>query len=144
MWWKPGDSVPVIDHAERFDIQPSDVPILYKMHGGLAPNGDWIQSVITEDYYFDIGGKIYSTSLLPVPIRAVLGRSSLLFLGYSLRDVHVRFLVSQSARRSSVKDYLVSKNISRMDQLRFERLGIVGIELTITDFLGRLVATRTS
>jgi hypothetical protein len=144
MWWGPGESVARgVERPEQVDIQPSDVPIIYKIHGGVAPNGDWISSVITEDDYFEIGGRIYESSLLPPQIAAALQRSSLLFLGYSLRDVHVRFLIGQSARWSTGRHYLVSKAVSRIDRFRFSRLGVDVIELPIAEFLERLVVARS-
>jgi hypothetical protein len=144
LWWGPGESVARVERPERAFLEPPDITTIYKIHGGVAPNGEWITSVVTENDYFTIGGRTYASQLIPIQIADALHDSSLLFLGYSLRDIHVRFLIGQSARWSRKRHRLVAKAVTRIDRLRFDRLGVSVIELTIMDFLERLNSARAS
>lgn len=78
--------------------------------------------------------------MLPPQIAGPLQDSALLFLGHSLRDIHVRFLIGRAARRSHRSNFLINRSISRLDRMKFERLGVAMIELTISDFLDGLIA----
>ena len=142
LWWRPGDSAARVSDHKSVLIEPVDVPIVYKIHGGLAPNGDWIRAIITDVDYFEVGGRLYASSYLPMEVAAVLRRSSLLFLGYSLRDTHVRFMVQQSAEPDGQRHFLVTKKISRIDRVRLNALGIIGVELTIADFIEQFLNAK--
>jgi hypothetical protein len=144
LWWAPGAIEPTVYRATQFVPTPEDLPMIYKIHGGFDPAGKWHGCVISEDDYFEIGGRIYESSLLPSIVGAKLQYSSLLFLGYSLRDIHVRHLVSRFRRSSKAQaHYLVSKKLSRFDRARFGGLGVHTYELTIREFLEGLQSTVT-
>jgi SIR2-like protein len=139
LWWPPGAKEPQRERGDRLLLVPEELPVIYKIHGGFDPVGKWHTSVVTEEDYFEIGGRIYETSLLPLQLRARLSESSLLFLGYSLRDMHVRHLVTTSNRWSpECTSYLVSKNVSKFDHRRFLRLGVQVYELEIETFVEEL------
>lgn len=133
----------LVENPQHLLIEPDDVPIIYKIHGGVAPDGSWITSIITEDDYFDIGGRLYSGSFLPPQLASILHRSSMLFLGYSLRDVHARFLVRSVTDRQR-NHFLVSRQIARIDHIRFKQLGVTAIESPIDRFLDQLTSMKTS
>ncbi len=142
MWWKPDDSVGrLVNHRQGgVDLlEPDDIPIIYKVHGGAAPNGDWVNSIITEDDYFEIGGRLYSEKLLPPAVSYLLKtKGNFLFLGHSLRDVHVRFLIGQWAGLNNASHFMVAEKVSRINRARVERLGVRIFEQTMDDFLTRL------
>src|SRR5262249_2803058 len=80
LWWAPSAKEPQVCKAVDFVPIPEDLPVIYKIHGGIDPTGEWYDSVITEDDYFEIGGRIYDSSLLPFAVQAKLQHSPLLFL----------------------------------------------------------------
>jgi len=139
LWWAPGAEKPLVQTARGFKPTPEDLPVVYKVHGGFDPTGQWQRSVITEDDYFEIGGRIYESSLLPYYVGAALQRNPLLFLGHSLRDTHVRYMISQFRRQfKDRKDSLVTKSVSELDRWRFKPLGLSIYELTLAAFVDGL------
>jgi hypothetical protein len=139
LWWPPGATEPSMHSITDLPLTPQDLPVIYKIHGGFDPTGKWQGCVITEDDYFEIGGRIYESSLLPNALAGLFYKRSLLFLGYSLRDVHVRHLVTQFGRWAP-RSFLVSKSISRLDSIRCNALGMKVYELTIAGFLEGLMS----
>jgi hypothetical protein len=122
----------------------SCAPPLMPDDGGFDPLGGWHTSVVTEDDYFEIGGRIYETSLLPLQIRAQLSKSSLLFLGYSLRDMHVRHLITTSRGWAEGRvHHMVTKSVSRLDRWRFTRLRVRLYEVSIDAFVKALESERS-
>ncbi|MDQ3820714.1 MAG: SIR2 family protein [Acidobacteriota bacterium] len=135
LWWAPDVVQPVIQEIKEFSPIPKDLPVIYKIHGGFDPTGKWQSSVITEDDYFEIGGRIYEASLLPPYIQLMLADSHLLFLGYSLRDIHVRHMISDFRRQfNKQRDFLITKSVSNLDRERFRLLGLDIYELTVAAF----------
>jgi hypothetical protein len=140
LWWPPDATEPRSEREDRLLLSP-DLPVIYKMHGGFDPVGKWHTSVVTEEDYFEIGGRLYETSLLPIQLRAKLSKSSLLFLGYSLRDMHVRHLVAKSCRWGPGRtSHLISRDVSKLDHLRFSRLGVHIYKIDIESFVEELEA----
>jgi hypothetical protein len=137
LWWPPGAMQPVeADEPALFDDGRS---VLYKIHGGLDPNGEWHSCVVTEDDYFEIGGRLYNGSLVPNLIGAKLSRSSFLFLGYSLRDPHVRFMLTRLNRWSrGAAHFVVNRHVSRIASVRFNRLGLQIMDMAIDHFVAEL------
>lgn len=141
LWWGPDGACAHITPDKL--ITPEDVPTIYKIHGGVSPTGEWISSVITEDDYFEIGGRLYDSKLLPFQVGELLHNSSLLFLGYSLRDIHIRFMIGRSLSWSQQLHFVVNKCVSRMDRLRFQELNVKLIESPIAAFLERLLVAKS-
>jgi hypothetical protein len=113
-WWPPGSTEPNIGELDRL---PEDLPVIYKLHGGFDPTCKWRRCVISEDDYFEVGGRVYESSFLSYADGSLLDDRQLLFLGYSLRDVHVRHLLGRFGRRE-LRSYLVSKSVSLLDRYR--------------------------
>jgi hypothetical protein len=143
LWWKPGAGDPRTCHYDELgrELRPEGTPIIYKIHGGLDLAGNWHGAVISEEDYFEIGGRTYDRSLLPIPVAAILSNSSILFLGYSLRDVHVRYMIDRFSRQIRHSHFLVSKYLSNLDRWRFSALGLRIEESTIDAFVERLQST---
>lgn len=123
LWWQPGAQEPTSCSTNEWSPVPEDLPVIYKFHGGFDPTGQWQPCTITDDDYFEIGGRIYNSSLIPQQIHAQLERSSLLFLGYSLRDMHVRQMINRFSREYSLAHHLVTKKIvSSINKKRYSKI----------------------
>src|ERR1051326_913720 len=124
------------DYDERFDIFALESTVIYKLHGGVSPDSSWDRSsaIITEGDYFDIGGRIYAETILPLSIQHLLSVSSLLFVGYSFRDVHVRQLISQMRRYSEKNNFVVTLKPGRLDAARLRKLGFETFDMSADDF----------
>jgi hypothetical protein len=143
LWWRPGATSPVDCRPTEFFLDTSDAAVIYKMHGGLDPAGEWRDCIVTEEDYFEIGGRVYESSLLPPPIAAKLRASHLLFLRYSLRDIHVRHLIHQLRQSGAGRQhFLVSKRVARLDRLRYDMMGVKCLEMTVDAFLHALLIQR--
>jgi hypothetical protein len=138
-WWPAGAMEPRLVMPGDYRIFETKTPLIYKIHGGLDPARSWRRCVITEDDYFQFGCRLYGGSILPKQVAAVLHNTPMLFLGYSLRDVHVRNFVSRLARASSAESsFLLSKRLLELDRVRFLKMGIHAYEITIEEFLALL------
>jgi SIR2-like domain len=75
---------------EKIDYKPSqDSPLVYHLHGHL----NHPQSlVLTETDYLDFLINLSKEEILPDQISTALNSTSLLFVGYSLRDINFRFI----------------------------------------------------
>lgn len=123
-----------IAETKQFDIHACLAPVIYKLHGGVGA-GCWHSAVITEDEYFELGGRIYSAQVVPQNIQHFLAARSMLFVGYSLRDVHVRYLMFQLKRPSGMSSFIVTLRPSRLDIARMEAFGLVGFDMSADDFV---------
>jgi hypothetical protein len=71
-------------------------PAILKLHGAVDRiEADRDSFVITEDDYIDYVARSDVQKLIPKTLIALLKRSNLLFLGYSLRDWNVRAILRQ-------------------------------------------------
>lgn len=141
-WWAPGASQPNTENDVYFDHRA--LPIIFKAHGGIDPTGRWQRSTITEADYFEVGGLFFDGVGLPLIFRDRITHYSLLFLGYSLRDMHFRYLISRAVRRFDEwhrpRHFLVSRRIRNLDRIVLNRVGVETFEMTIEEFLSELEA----
>lgn len=108
--------------------------MIYKLHGGVGA-GLWHPAIITEDEYFEIGGRIYSENFVPRNIQHFLAARSMLFVGYSLRDVHVRHLMFQLKRPAGASNFIVTLHPSRLDMARMLAFRLVSFDMSADDFV---------
>jgi hypothetical protein len=79
----------VFGKGENFKLD-GDKPIVYHLHGNL----DHIESmVVTEDDYIDFMKTMTKPDKIPEAIQSAFSVNSLLFVGYSLRDLNFRLLM---------------------------------------------------
>ena len=87
--WRPTPEVPS-PVAPVLDSDPTvQSPLLYHVFGSCAIPSSW---VLTEDDFLDFALRTSQYKLIPAPVRGLLTRSSLLFLGFSLNSWHFRVL----------------------------------------------------
>jgi DNA-binding SARP family transcriptional activator len=69
--------------------------VILKIRGQLAPEGGVDSFVVTEDDYIDYLVRADVASAVPVGLAATLRRSHFLFLGYTVRDWHLRLVLGR-------------------------------------------------
>ena len=74
------------------DLTPESQTVILKIHGGVdrQPTRTWDSFAVSEDDYIDYLAQDELAESVPMRIVAKLRRSHFLFLGYPLRDWHVR------------------------------------------------------
>jgi hypothetical protein len=70
--------------------------VILKIRGQVGPPSEGADSfVVTEDDYIDYLGRADVASAVPVGLAATLRRSHFLFLGYTVRDWHLRLVLGR-------------------------------------------------
>jgi DNA-binding SARP family transcriptional activator len=74
------------------DLMPESQTVILKIHGGVdrRPTRTWDSFAVSEDDYIDYLAHDELAEAVPMRVVAKLRRSHFLFLGYPLRDWHVR------------------------------------------------------
>jgi hypothetical protein len=116
---------PVGARGFQLNKGPRSWVILFKMHGCLNPDFSAPDGVvITEADYVNFISHLEES--LPAVVGALLPGKRLLFLGYSFGDWNVRSVYESIARRANerIRDYAVTKSLSRFEQLYFKERNI--------------------
>jgi hypothetical protein len=108
------------------------VTVLYKLHGGLDPDGNLDWRIISETDYFQMAGALARGDYAPSWLRSMMSRQTFLFLGYSLRDPHVMAMLSDGI---PVKHCLVTKGISELFQRAFRMRNVYALDCDIETFV---------
>lgn len=114
--------------ALREELQPDDIPIVYKLHGCLDRQDPANDSfLITEQDYVDFLGR--GATLIPSYLQERMTRMSFLFLGYSLVDWNVRVLLrklSQPLRRQGedIRSWSITVEPGLADSFIWSRHGV--------------------
>jgi hypothetical protein len=89
----PGSEARVIEDPDEY-VEPLNLAersVVLKIHGAVdRPSGESDSYVITEDHYIDYLTRTDVRRLIPKGLLAKLRNSSILFLGYSMRDWNLR------------------------------------------------------
>lgn len=91
----PAGDVRVIERPNEYrGLSLDQRPVILKIHGAVdRAASSWDSFLITEDHYINYLTRTDISSLLPVTLAAKLRKSHFLFLGYSLRDWHLRVIL---------------------------------------------------
>ena len=139
LWRQPGTAW---DDFE--EIQPQDLtlpigraPVIYKMHGHRH-GGDDAQDayLITEEDYVEF---LAGMQVPPVVLRK-LKNSSILFLGYGLRDWNVRVLLSNLRRVGRGFAWAVQRDPEVVDERLWQARNVEVLRMEIDAFVDRLEA----
>jgi hypothetical protein len=108
--------------------------VIFKVHGtlGMPPPFD-DTFVITEDDYYEVAGAEHKGRLLPFFVKAGVARSHLVFLGYALRDVHIRVALLRRFRTGG-RHFAFTKHLTRMDHLRWHSQKVDAYALDVDSF----------
>lgn len=102
LWWKPGVEEPERYAPAVLPLDVGDTTIIYKMHGSIrrsAAQRKWDSFVITEEDYVRFLSRMTAKGgAIPSRFMLHIRNSSLLFLGYGLRDWNLRVMLEKLRR----------------------------------------------
>jgi len=137
LWWKHNDNRPTIISPDELDLSLKDTSIIFKIHGSVDPNSDEFDSfVVSEEDYFEMAGRYFQRTLVPPCIYGHLAKSHIVFLGYSLRDIHMRHVVRQM--RLGLRHFAIAKSMSKFESYMWRALKIDAYEISIQEFIEAL------
>jgi hypothetical protein len=127
--------------------------IVFKMHGCLNPAFDSPDGIIiTEADYVSFISNLEDA--VPAAVGALLPNKRLLFLGYSFSDWNIRSVYESMVGRAnttsskdeneSVRDYAVTRMLSRFEQLYFKQRNIGVILQDLGSFTSRISSLEAS
>ena len=133
----PGGDRTAIEHKRALDLL-DERPVIFKIHGSidrLDPRLDTY--VISEEDYIDLLSED-TLDEMPIPIKARLAQSDMLFLGYAMRDWDVMVALRRLRReRDRVGGFAVelpsTPEREQVLELRWRRLGF---EVVFNDLAG--------
>lgn len=141
------DKKPTLVAPRTFAIGGEDRPLIYKMHGTADPRDDVTDEyLITEDDYVDFLSRMSRQTALPSPVVEALMKSTILFLGYGLRDWNLRVVLNGVSRQVSARQprnkrvlgWAIQHQVSRVEQRAWADRGVNVWQLPISDFIARL------
>lgn len=110
-WWKPGATKPDESFTpSTLPLTVTDTTIIYKMHGSVQRSEaqrEWDSFIITEEDYISFLARMTAKSgAVPSNFMLHIRNSSLLFLGYGLRDWNLRVMLQNLRRTFAAHDKL--------------------------------------
>ena len=116
--------------------------IILKLHGGLdrGTAREWESFVVTEDDYIGYLADADVAQALPVALAARLRRSHLLFLGFGLRDWHLRLVLSRiwGAEGPSYRSWAVLPGAPPLERDFWRARAIDLIDVPLDEYAGAL------
>lgn len=117
-----------------------DATMILKLHGGVDrrdPEREWM--VLTENEVVSYFSSPAALELIPALFNARAGNARFLFLGYSLRDWNIRFLLDRiwSMQRQDMS-WAVLFNTSRVTKTLWEKRGVEILDVAIEAYLAGL------
>ena len=108
LWWKPGAAEPERFPPAVLPLTLTDTTIIYKMHGSVRradAQRQWDSFVITEEDYVRFLSRMTAKGgAIPSRFMLHIRNSSLLFLGYGLRDWNLRVMLEKLRRTFGAHD----------------------------------------
>jgi hypothetical protein len=142
--WPAGDKtgMTIIESPNTYlGLMADERPVILKIHGAINRAASARDSfVITEDDYIDYLTRTDLTSLLPVPLPAILQQSQFLFLGYSLGDWNLRAILHRIARdrRLSSRSWAVQLGPDEIDRKFWSKRDVDIINIDLKDYIDAL------
>jgi hypothetical protein len=116
--------------------------LVLKLHGGVGAGASEAERhyAVTEDDFVDYVGAHDLLGSLPTAVAEPLLSSSFLFLGYSLRDWHLRAFLRRfdSARSLRFKSWAVVRSPSKLDEDYWRGRDIEMLDVPLPTFAQRL------
>lgn len=143
-WEDPG---PELVAPRTLSVNGESRPLIYKMHGTADPRDEVPDEyLITEDDYVDFLSRMSRQTALPSPVGEALKKSTILFLGYGLRDWNLRVVLNgvsrqvtaRRPRNKRVLGWAIQHQVSRVEQRAWADRGVNVWQLSISDFVSRL------
>ena len=126
--------------AQLKRVAQTEPTMILKLHGGVDRDDPERESmVLTEDEVVSYFGSPAALELLPELIKARVGDPRFLFLGYSLRDWNIRFLLARlwtSKRREM--SWAVLYKTTKITKLLWGKRGVEILDLAIEGYVAGL------
>ena len=137
-----GERVEIEDAATYRDFALEKQSVILKIHGHVdSKNPTRDTFVITEDNYIDYmaGARVYD--LIPTYLTERIGRSQLLFLGYSLRDWNLRVILRQIWAEQDFRTagWSIQRGPSEVDTKFWKRQEITIYDFALEDWVDAMV-----
>jgi hypothetical protein len=112
-----------------------------KLHGAVdRDSSEWDSFVVTEDHYIDYLARGDISSLIPVTLAAKLRKSHFLFLGYALRDWHLRVILHRlwGQQRLMYKSWAVGTKADALEQEFWRKRDVDYLNVRLEEYVGML------
>ena len=137
-----GERVVIDDAATYRTFDLGQRSVVLKIHGDVDPEEPARDTfVVTEDNYIDYlaGVKVYD--LIPTYLTERIGRSELLFLGYSMRDWNLRVILRQIWAEQAFRTagWSIQRSPSEIDRRFWERQRIRILDVPLEDWVDAML-----
>jgi SIR2-like domain len=138
----PDGAMQLIEKPNEYTaVAPEERAAILKIHGAVDrsdPEND--SYVITEDHYIDYLTHTNIANLIPVTLAAVLRKSHLLFLGYSMRDWNLRVILHRiwGAQKLSYKSWSVQLAPDVVEEESWDQRGVDILDVSLADYIAAL------
>lgn len=116
--------------------------VILRLHGRVdrGDEREWESFVVTEDDYIGYLAPGELASAIPVGLAARLRRSHFLFLGYALRDWHMRLLLNRMWGDETVgyRSWSIQPEASTLEKEFWRRRGLDVFEVALDDYVRTL------
>jgi hypothetical protein len=127
------------------DVSPERRTVVLRLHGGVdrEPLREWESFVVSEDDHLDYLAQADIGTVLPVALAARLRRSHFLFLGYPLRDWHVRVFLHRLWRQEKVlyRSWAIAPEADALERELWRQRGIDAFDVDLEEYV-RALNTR--
>jgi hypothetical protein len=121
--------------------------VILRVHGRVDHDDgrEWESFVVTEDDYIGYLTPGELASVIPVALAARLRRSHFLFLGYALRDWHLRLLLNRlwGDEKVGYRSWSVQPDASALETEFWRRRDVDVFELGLDDYVDELAQRLT-
>lgn len=137
----PDGNARVVDVPNRYatELDLETRPAILKVHGGVDPTPErtWESFVVTEDDFIDYLPQGELAGAVPVGLAARLRRSHFLFLGYGMREWHLRLVLSRlwAGAPLTYRSWAVSASARPLERDFWRARGVDLFESPLEDFV---------
>jgi len=153
MWWRHGESEPVVKAPNELQIDLSNTTVIYKMHGTIVPQAkEWDSFVITEEDYVEFLSRMTTNTAVPALFFPCFRERSFLFLGYGLRDWNLRLVLKNLSRHFSARgeggtdkseevlpSWAIQRDPSELEQKLWEKRGVTIFDTSLDSFVKEML-----
>jgi SIR2-like domain len=140
---RPDGERVIVDDAPRYrDFALEHRSVILKIHGDVDPEEPGRDTfVVTEDNYIDYMAGVRVYDLIPTYLTERVGRSELLFLGYSMRDWNLRVILRQIWAEQAFRTagWSIQRGPSEVDRRFWERQRIRILDVALEDWVDAMV-----
>lgn len=139
----PDDREQVVRQANTHELPLDDCPALLKIHGAIDREDPAMDSfVIAEDHYIDYMARTQLSRVLPITLLERLQESSILFMGYGLKDWNLRVFLRRlwGDTEPMYARWAVQRAPAELDLKYWQRHGVEVIDGDLKDYVETLEA----